>query len=250
MFQSFKSFVEDKQSVWSEGQGYTPHKEVEFPTKPFANLLSLIPGDAQRNEALVWLTTDGLLEASLNREELCKLVNIELEKSHNNQPIPFNNVRGVKNIPPTRKIEMALDPWVSSGNHYNPENSIFQPVSSLDLFNPKAWEQRPELNDVRIHGENILDYYDKHFEPKMMHLSSDVFNLDELRQALISVGLPPFKYGGFKGYIQYTESGKSLAPDERYRVLRPAGGQHGPDLRPAQTINNKKEKLFKMDCHE
>ena len=224
MIASFKNFIQnetDKFSLFVEEEGMSTPKMLFPITQPLANLLSLIPSMTLKADALNWIVTEGLMEASKGREKLLDKVREEIQTRM------------------AMQSEMAREVM-----HKSNEN-----VKSQDLFSQEALERLPILKDIIIEGKSISDYYEENYEPKLMHIDVDktksgsgqiVIDLKELAKDLESHGLKPFKYGGFDGYIQRVEKGDYL-PDSEKRSAFSANNQQGLDLRPEKKLVNGKE---------
>ena len=82
MIASFKNFIQnetDKFSLFVEEEGMSTPKMLFPITQPLANLLSLIPSMTLKADALNWIVTEGLMEASKGREKLLDKVREEIQ---------------------------------------------------------------------------------------------------------------------------------------------------------------------------
>lgn len=227
---SFRSYMKSRPII-IEGLR-TSFARMRLPvTEGMANLLSLIRGQGTRTRALSWLTTEGLYQASENRQRLFKLVKDQLAGS--------GILRGgrVSNVPSSKKVagihEMAQDVTYSE----DPNE-----ISPLDLFSREGLNRFPALAQVSIDGMGIEDYWFKHFEPKEMRIyvrdnrGSQRFSLKEMNDYLVNeLKVSPFYYGGHNGYLQYVEKGDWL-PLGQQRHGSP-NKQFGPDMRPIMDKN-------------
>ena len=232
MIASFKNFIQnetDKFSLFVEEEGMSTTKMLFPITQPLANLLSLIPSNTLKADALNWIVTEGLMEASKGRENLLELVRKRLAgKTPKSNFLPKNTINTLQVAEMAREVMHKSD----------------EIVKSQDLFSREAWERIPELEKIIIQGKSIPDYYKKTYEPKLMYLESEqsksgqiVIDLQELNKNLESHGLKPFEYGGFDGYIQRVEKGDYL-PDSKKRSAFSANNQQGLDLRPERKLVN------------
>jgi hypothetical protein len=213
-----------------------------FVTQPMANLLSLVERHEMRARALSWLTTEGLLEASIGREKLADLVNEELA-TKNQQVLRMPS----RFIPSGHAANESVDlSEVRAGEtfgRYGRDSRKINggPVSPHDLFSSEAWQRRPELKELKIKGKSILEYYEENLEPKTMSIEDRpgkyvAYNLDKMRNLLKLHGVRPFSYGGFDGYIQFMEKGDWMEDAEKRQFLDP-NQQHGVNLRPKLKVN-------------
>ena len=220
---NFSNFVEMKKGNLLEMAQGRSASELKLPiTQPMANMISLIPGVAARARALNWFLSEGLLEASIGREKLLKMVNTVIDQRTTPIPMKRNEAQEILNV----HGEDPIDPT---------DVDEFQ---SNDLFSPEAFQRNPNLNSIKISGMNIDEYYEKYFEPKFMPIepSPGVYvkvDLDAMRQVLIKNGLEPFYYGGKNGYLQYIEKGDYLPKHEK-RSMYSHNGQHDYDMRPQE----------------
>lgn len=231
--QSFRDFLKSDPVLPEMAMGLSrPQLEFEI-SWPLAYTLNLITGHALRARALIWFTGEGLLEASMGREKLREIVNQQLNAKGNILSLP----QTPKNIQPSGKV-VGMANEVRADHVYNtfgedPDDD--GEVQSGDLFSPEAYQRRPELASLKIDGKSIPEYYEEHFEPKVMVLEYAPgkykrFNLSALREAVENMGLPSFRYGGFDGYLQYMEKGDYLPTQHKRTFSR--NQQMGPDLRP------------------
>ena len=217
------------------------HTEIKFPVDygPLGDLLTLIPGDKLRTRALVWITTEGLMQASRGRNKLFLLVKPELEKLQNTI-LPMTGAHGIKNQQPSQKIagvqEMARNVIGNWGR--DPEDGF----TVHDLFSKEAWARMPILEQVKLDGKGILEYYFETFEPREMVLEKGSakngkwsIDLTKANSKIQELGLSPFYFGGFDGYIQYVEKGDWLEDHEKRSAFSP-NQQFGFDLTPAAQL--------------
>jgi hypothetical protein len=243
---NFKSFVDSKKT-WNEVAGVS-RGYIEFPVDfaPMANLFMFIHGKGLRARALNWIVTTGLMQASRGRDKLFELVKVEVEKLQGS-PLKMTTARNVQNIQPSQKVagvhEMARS---VIGNWGRDPDELF---TSHDLFSPEAWSRLPILKQVKINGETIHEYYHHNLEPTLMILDSDNvkgqqlrINLVEIYDHALHVGIRPFTYGGFDGYIQYIEKGDWLEDHEKRAAISP-NKQFGVDVRPEKELNKETGEL-------
>ena len=187
---SFRSYIKGELSkvsprVFEMAQAFSQSQIDFIINQEMANLLSLIPGLNMRARVLNWLVTEGLLEASMKRDELLELVKAELGK-HTTAGAAQSQVVKLpskpQNVPPTSKLASQFD----HNNPYNPfafnisevrrDNTygVFGPdpagddneITALDLFSPEAYKRNPKLANVKIGGLSPVEYYEKNFEPR------------------------------------------------------------------------------------
>ena len=240
----------DESKVLSEAAGRSFNQIKFIISQPMANMLTLINGTRLRARALDWFLGEGLLAATGAREKLLKMVMDAIHQGDEEEPEPIPMPQPPKNVMPTKKVsgmamEFAMLPYEYQGADPNTLNA-------QDLFSPEAYERHPILWSVKLGPENltITEYYDKHLEPRSMMIEGDPgeyveLSLADMRRDLVMHGLEPFKYGGFDGYIQFTEKGDYLPRHEK-RSSSP-NKQHGFDLRPysdPKAVDNKGKQVY------
>lgn len=240
MASSFKQFSKNLFLEMPMGRGQT---ETDFPPNSgMANLLSIIHGPWMRARALDWLLFDGLYRAIEGRRKLCEQVNKAISgqlaggvlrpgfggqqagQQHGMRAFMKAETRNPMN-------HWGEDPW---------DGNDTEPVNEMDLFSPEAWQRRPNLGKVRLNGMNILDYYEKYYEPKIMVIDYEPgqkvrVNLAQARDYLESHGLEGFRYGSkineqgkfVNGYLQFMEKGDWLHPAMQTHGGWSNNGQHG-----------------------
>lgn len=206
--------------------------ELPIDFRPLADLLILVTGsEAVKAEALNWLLSEGLMEASIGRQKLYLMVMDARDTKPKTTVGNSNPAYYYKKVD-----EMAKNIEDIRGAEYS---ELLQPT---DLFSKEAWQsgnlQSFDKFFKEKYGKGILDYYKENFEPKEMIINSHnkrntryAFNLEEMRDAAIKNGMRPFYYGGLNGYIQYTEKGDWL-PKVKKRSLIARNQQFGPSLEP------------------
>lgn len=201
--------------------------------KALIGLITLIPGSSERARALNWVQTDGLWQASQGREQLLKLVKEQADKLAGTT-IPLNTARNVKNVEPSRNVaEMARSVYGVKGPDPFDQNDF--EITSHDLFSREAHQNLPILDQIRLDGLTIDEYYEKHFEPQDMPLSI-TYDLNQLREAATKYGFPPFRFGGMNGYIQWIEKG-DWQKDIRKRSVVSPNDQVGINVAPLMEKN-------------
>lgn len=260
---SFRSYIKGELSkvsprVFEMAQAFSQSQIDFIINQEMANMLSLIPGLNLRARVLNWLVTEGLLEATMKRDELLDLVKAELGKQTTaGAPQTIKLPQQPQNIAPTNKLAGRYE----HNNPYNPfafniseirrDHALgaFGPdpadedseLTALDLFSPEAYKRNPALASVKIGGLSPVEYYEKNFEPKYMsveykpgkHVRMD---LGKMREKVKALGMEPFRYGGFDGYLQFMEKGDYM-PEEQQRQYISPNGQYGIDLRPERKFD-------------
>lgn len=250
---SFRQFLSEKPvnmpSIKAEMAMGVGESKMDMPVsfQPLANLLAVIQHPGMRARALDWIMFDGLHEALLGRKKLWKLVNDEIAKRSSGQgtgtiPLPGRQAPGqaAQGMAAMMSAE-ATDPLAWHGSDPFSGDPMWALVDEQDLFSPEAWRRRPVLQQLTLktqEGEwvNILEYYDRYFEPRVMIIDREPgmkarIDLVALRDLMQKKGLEPFRYGGFDGYIQFVEKGDWREPGERYTQHGGDNQQYGPDLR-------------------
>ncbi len=240
MFETFRSYVEKQNKLYKKsidesvaGKGGSSKSGViYFPTDydGLTTLLSLIAeGDGVRRQAINWVMGEGLMQASLGREQLLEKVK---EKGFQDSSPVKVGAGQPSNIQPTQRVVGEMSRYAS--NIWGTDQGDLN-ITVHDLFSREAWERFPFLNDVRIEGLSIHDYYEKYFEPKHMQLNSSVYHLDQMREYAEQLGLQPFRYGGFDGYIQFIEKGDWKPEVEKHRDASNDNQQFGFMVDPEKT---------------
>jgi hypothetical protein len=250
---NFHNYVKEK--LLSEVVSYniTPF-EI---SQPMANLLSLIPGTQARARALGWLMTSGLVEASLRRKQLTKMVQAILDRHHNSKFRQGTDgiiqmPKKPQNVTPSRKVvgmhreatfDDLNDPELFAPPRPNPDDPIIV-LQPRDLFSPVARKRWPILEQIEVvPGMSIDEYWEKYLEPRWMiieahpdyirtvrlDLMSLRVDLKEKRDQCLGLGLEPFMYGSVNGYLQFVEKGDYL---KGYLNRNPSdyNEQFGPSL--------------------
>ncbi len=237
------------------------HSELKMPLNfpPLGNFLMAIAGsEAVKGRVLNWVFSEGLMEASKNREVLYQMVLKVMEPI--TKPNNATNVVTKPNMPFKKAVnEMAFKPEDIVGPDYDDAEEI----KSVDLFSPQAWARSNYLKRAdqifrRTHGLGILAYYEKNLEPKTMTIDIDdqkgtrvIFDLPTIRQKVQAKKLTPFYFGSRLnestgeikiGYIQFVEKGDWL-PSVHPRALINSNDQNGPSLEPVTTIDPDTKKI-------
>ena len=125
MNRNFREFIKNDIVNFYEAAGVSG-SGLFFPTSfpPLTNFLSLLPTDDLKAQALMWIVSKGMMEASLNRDKLFKLVQEQMNKISAMPNLKMNTAHGIKNVPSTQKVvgEMARN---VVGKYGRDEETIF-----------------------------------------------------------------------------------------------------------------------------
>lgn len=259
---NFRAYMQHKKAnnnhLLSEVAGVSASEQkfsVEY--RPLADFLALVPGaNITKANALNWVMSEGLMQASLGREQLLKLVNESLSgffqaaKTPTQMNPPQQNVVGA-GLPAKKAVgEMAFNAQDAFGLDPFDDRDIDKQITVHDLFSEIAWERHKNYFDEAEkqfktkYGVGVLEYYRQNFEPKYMiiDLGGDQgkrfrFDLEEIRKEAQKRGIKPFYFGGFNGYIQFLEKG-DWKPEVQKRATFEPNEQYGFDVSPVRTRNS------------
>jgi hypothetical protein len=245
---SFRQYIQSAiehiaiaKSQFSEATGFGGTTLPFVITQPMANLLTLITGTKLRARALNWMLSEGLLEATLNRNKLCEMINAHMRGQSVDAVLKMPPRIVPQNIQPSMRVvgEMARSAVGLSGEdplHMGRQDE----VRPCDVFSPEGRE-RFRLDTIKLSGGlGIDEYYDEHFEPKYMVIQHSNpgemlrIELRAIRDALYSIGMEGFQYGGKDGYLQFMEKGDWLEPEARKAFSN--NQQFGYSLEPESTV--------------
>jgi hypothetical protein len=250
---SFQFFIGKKQQLIGNStisEANRRYGELKFGTNHpgLEALLTLVQGNQFfKARVLSWIFGEGLMKASMAREKLLQLVQAKVKELGSMPPITIK--KPPVNVNPSKKVgnmhtEMARDPRNIWGTDLGEES-----ITSHDLFSPEAWRNKPILNNVKIEGMSIEEYYREKLEPEFMVIDNKnknkidhtTIDLKKLREIAEAKGFAVFEYGGFNGLIQFIEKGDWTSKPERERHNIDINQQYGPDIRPEMTYNDKTE---------
>jgi hypothetical protein len=230
MFRDARSKL-DKIQLQLEARGRSFGGQWSLPTsRAMGFFLSMIVGEQQKIRALRWLQTDGLMEASLGRDQLTDELNKKIETGEfvlvqddvvrlapQIGQSPSAKVAGMREVREPWNLQTKAERW-----------KTFHPS---DLFSPVARKRLPQEAQAWI-DQN----FERRFEPRSMDLQYGRggyfrINIDKINAYLAQKGFGQyqFKYGGVDGYFQHIEKGDWL-PQWRQRSQHDPNEQHGPDL--------------------
>jgi len=222
----FQEFIKSK--IIFEGRGRSLGDSWKMPvSNPMALFVSLFPGPALRTQILQWLMSEGLVQASQKRDELTQLVNSSAKAkeamARMGTPVKF---------PPKTGGDVSAVAEATDAFQYSTAGDLG--IHAVDLFSPEARKRFPFLNEEIVEGQTIDDWFAVEGEPQYMDVWDTAKHWIRIDVAagnylLEKKGLPPFKYGGIDGYLQYVEKG-DYVPSEKQRSFNDPNQQHGPDL--------------------
>jgi predicted Zn-ribbon and HTH transcriptional regulator len=232
---NYKSYLDNKKLL--EMAALWDVDTLNFPmTDSMACFVSVIPGSYQHQaKVLQWLMTDGMVRASQYRDRLCALLN-DQEDPHPNlgklMPLPENIANMVRNriYGYDDEVKAEAKRIVSVGDEY--ESAYPADIHPCDLFSNIAREKDPILSAAA----SWIDIAFK--EPLWIYIPTmngehEGYEIKKINNILRSKNLPPFKYGGVDGYLQYVEKGDWLPDDEKHGE-HDRNKQHYADLSQAQ----------------